>query len=98
MEGRGGLINPPGTLQDLRQRLCVAAKAATLWEWWSRRWHATAFGLTRERVCPGLVTTESGSHPSGLITRDVNGAGARSAVNLHAACDVAEAGNGLRCG
>ncbi len=57
-EGRGGLINPPSTLQDLRQRLCVTAKAA-----------------------------------HGLITRDVNGAGARSAVNPHAACDVAGTGN-----
>ena len=27
-EGRGGLINPPSTLQDLRRRLCVTAKAA----------------------------------------------------------------------
>jgi hypothetical protein len=39
--------------------------------------------------------TESGVHSSGFITRDVNGAGARSAVNLHAACEEAEAGNGL---
>ena len=31
---------------------------------------------------------------SGPITRDVNGAGARSAVNPHAACDAAGAGNG----
>src|SRR5712691_10971533 len=57
-EGRGGLINPPSTLQDLRRRLCVTAKAAP-----------------------------------GLITRDVNGAGARSAVNPHAACDAAGTGN-----
>src|SRR2546425_10039778 len=26
-EGRGGLINPPSALQDLRRRLCVTAKA-----------------------------------------------------------------------
>src|SRR5262249_32410822 len=31
----------------------------------------------------------------GLITRDVNGAGARSAGNPHAACDAAETGNGI---
>ena len=42
--------------------------------------------------------TESGVHSSGFITRDVNGAGALRAVNLPAACEVAEAGNGLRCG
>ncbi len=59
-EGRGGLINPPSTLQDLRRRLCVTAKAA-----------------------------------HGLITRDVNGAGARSAANPHAACDAAGTGNGI---
>jgi hypothetical protein len=51
-----------------------------------------------EPVCPRLAVTESGVHSSGFITRDVNGAGARSAVNLHAACEEADAGNGLRCG
>jgi hypothetical protein len=45
-----------------------------------------AAGL-RQRLC----VTAKAAH--GLITRDVNGAGARSAVNPHAACDVAGTGN-----
>src|SRR5215831_13196272 len=52
-------------------------------------------GLTREHVCPRQAMTESGFHTSGLITRDVNGAGARSAVNPHAACDVAGTEDGI---
>jgi hypothetical protein len=57
--------------------------------------------LIRAHARAGLSApgrTESGVHSSGFITREVNGAGARSAVNLHAACEVAEAGSGLRCG
>src|SRR5712692_445255 len=41
------------------------------------------------------IIVESGSHSSGLINREVNRAGARSAVNPHAACDVAGTGNGI---
>ena len=41
------------------------------------------------------VTAESGASLIGLITLDEKCAGARSAGNPHAACDVAGAGNGL---
>ena len=47
---------------------------------------------------PGLVSAViSGSRPIliGPITLATNCAGARSAVNPHAACDVADAGNGV---
>src|SRR5262249_8257176 len=44
---------------------------------------------------PETMTMRHGEGCVGLITRDVNGAGARSAGNPHAACDAAETGNGI---
>ena len=46
---------------------------------------------------PHLVSavSDSGSYPIGLITLDVKGAGARSAGNPLATCDVAGVGNGI---
>ena len=46
---------------------------------------------------PRLVSTvsDSGSYRIGLITLDVKGAGARSAGNPLATCDVAGVGNGI---
>ena len=43
---------------------------------------------------PETTTVRHGEGCAGLITRDVNGAGARSAGNPHAACDAAGTGNG----
>jgi len=40
------------------------------------------------------AVSDSGSHPIGLITLDVKSAGARSAGNPHATCDVAGVGDG----
>ena len=41
------------------------------------------------------AVSDSGSHPIGLITLDVKSAGARSAGNPHATCDVAGVGDGI---
>ena len=45
------------------------------------------------RLIPAVY--DSGSHSIGLITLDVKGAGARSAGNPHATCDVAGVGDGI---
>jgi hypothetical protein len=45
------------------------------------------------RLVPAV--SDSGSHRIGLITLDVKGAGARSAGNPLATCDVAGVGNGI---
>ena len=44
---------------------------------------------------PETTTVRHGEGCVGLITLDVNGAGARSVVNPHAACDAAGAGDGI---
>jgi len=55
----------------------------------------TLFGVPRN---VSAVVLASRSGVIGRITLDVNCAGARSAGNPHATCDVAGAGNRLRCG
>ena len=66
------------------------------WKRWSREWLYGTLGLFSEyRV--SYLTVDLGSRSSliGLITLDVKCAGARSAGNPHATCDVAGAGNGV---
>src|SRR5262245_19137893 len=52
-------------------------------------------GFVSPVSCLVPAVSDSGSYPIGLITPGVNGAGARSAVNPHATCDVAGVGNGI---
>src|SRR5262249_38854238 len=44
---------------------------------------------------PRLVSIDNGFHSIGLITLDTKCAGARSAGNPHATCDVAGVGDGI---
>ena len=79
------MTKSPITLQELRRRIYVKAKAEKSWRFlrqgfgwkrWSRRWMYATVGLF-------------------TITLREKCAGARSAGKPHAACDVAGAGNGL---
>ena len=45
MEGRGGLTMASISLQDLRRRLYVEAKADFGWKRWSSAWIYTTLGL-----------------------------------------------------
>jgi hypothetical protein len=102
--GRGEMIKAPISLQDLRRRLYVKAKTdrsggrrclGFSWMRWSREWLYGTLGLFSEsRVSSGQSLLCSRSSLIGLITLDVKCAGARSAGNPHATCDVAGAGNG----
>ena len=65
------------------------------WKRWSREWLYGTLGLFNEyRVSYRLPICGSRSSPIGLITLDAKCAGARSAGNPHATCDVAGAGDG----
>ena len=65
------------------------------WKRWSREWLYGTLGLFSEyRVSSRAVALGSRSSLIGPITLDVKCAGARSAGNPHATCDVAGAGNG----
>ena len=64
------------------------------WKRWSREWLYGTLGLFSEyRVSYRAVELGSRSSLIGPITLDVKCAGARSAGNPHATCDVAGAGN-----
>ena len=64
------------------------------WKRWSREWLYGTLGLFSEyRVSYHAVDLGSRSSLIGPITLDVKCAGARSAGNPHATCDVAGAGN-----
>jgi len=54
--------------------------------------------LVRDLSCPTAhaATVESAPSAIGRITLDAKQVGARSAGNLHAACDVAGVGNGVK--
>ena len=65
------------------------------WKRWSREWLYGNWDSSMEyRVSYRAVILGSRSSLIGLITLDANCAGARSAGNPHATCDVAGAGNG----
>ncbi len=101
--GRGEMTTAPINLQDLRRWIYVKAKTESSWcfqrrgfgwKWWSRRLlYEDRRSLQR---VPRLVQAldESGPSMIGPITVDEKCAGARSAGNLHAACEVAGAGDG----
>ncbi len=77
------MIKASSSLQDLRPGLYGKRKA----EWsWRRAEALVGSG--------GVADGESGSDPIGPINLAVKCAGARSQGNLHAACEVAGAGNG----
>src|SRR5262245_62440230 len=95
-EGRGEMRKAPISLQDLRGRLYIKAKTELVsagsggaglgcTERWDTLWSTAA---------PRCRRLGSRSRPIGPITLGVKCAGARSAGNPHATCDVAGAGNG----
>ncbi len=57
--------------------------------------HAPGFDRKRWSRWWFVTTTERSSGTIGLITLDVKRAGARTAGNPHAACEVAGIGNGI---
>ncbi len=80
---QGRMIKPSGSLQDLRSGLYGKRKA-------ERSWHCAEASVGSGGVADG----ESGSDRISLINPVAKCAGARSAGNPHAACEVAGAGNG----
>ncbi len=77
------MIKASGSLQDLRSGLYGKRKA----EW---SWHCAEALVGNGGVADG----ESGSDQIGPLNVGAKFAGARSEGNLHAACEVAGAGNG----
>ena len=77
------MIKASGSLQDLRSGRYGKRKA-------ERSWHCAEASVGSGGVADG----ESGSDRIGLINLVAKCAGARSAGNPHAACEVAGAGNG----
>ena len=80
---QGRMIKASSSLQDLRSGLYGKRKA-------ERSWHCAEASVGSGGVADG----ESGSDRIGLINLVAKCAGARSAGNPHAACEVAGTGNG----
>ncbi len=80
---QGRMIKASSSLQDLRSGLYGKRKA-------ERSWHSAEASVGSGGVADG----ESGSDRIGPIHLVAKCAGARSAGNPHAACEVAGAGNG----
>ena len=93
------MTKSPITLQELRRRIYVKAKAEKSWRFlrqgfgwkrWSRRWMYGTVGLfTDYRVRYLVDPPKDGPGSIGHITLRGKCAGARSAGKPHAACDVA---------
>ena len=83
--------------KKIRRHLARAASVEGFgWKRWSREWLYGTLGLFHQyRVSYSRSSPAAASSLIGRITLDVNCAGARSAGNPHATCDVAGAGNGV---
>lgn len=101
-EGRGEMTKTPISLQDLRRRIYVKAKAEPAqrsqrrsgfgWKRWSRNWLYSELGLLMgtESACQRRKHAQAIGH----ITLGTKPTGARSAGNPHATCEAAGAGDG----
>ena len=98
--GRGEMTKSPITLQELRRRIYVKAKAEKSWRFFAPRFRLEAMDVRDCRTVrlPSSISrrfAERRPGSIGHITLRGKCAGARSAGKPHAACDVAGAGNGL---
>jgi hypothetical protein len=100
-EGRGEMTKTPMSLQDLRRRIYVKAKAEPAWR---KSGQASAGNGGVGTGCTANWDSSMGTEcdgrkrkhaqPIGHITLGTKPTGARSAGNPHATCDEAGAGNG----